>query len=207
MQQSILCVDDDEESRALLCELLREHHPKFAGNAFEGVRELHNGVYDAYVLDQWLPDWTGVQLCRVIRKIDPHGPVLFYTAAAQSQDRDQAMRAGASAYLTKPVDPQRLRCELRVLLELAALESINARVEAERATRDEVARYHAQALIRGGPVKQSIARTMERAARLKAAYAFISSGGTRANFERWWPSLFAAALAHYGVLENLRIFW
>jgi CheY-like chemotaxis protein len=205
--QSVLCVDPDKEVRALLSELLSEHHPTFVDNAFEALRELHSRAYDAFVLEQRLPDWTGVDLCRQIRRHDPHGPILFYTGAARVEDRARAMRVGASAYLCKPVNPHRLRSELHVLLELATLESLDARFEAERATQDELARYDAKGLMGAGGATQTIARSMERTARLRASRVFLNSGGTRANFERWWPSLFAAALAHYQLLENFPKFW
>jgi DNA-binding response OmpR family regulator len=203
--QAVLCVDPDKEVHGLLAELLRDHHPTFVNNAFEGVRELHSRAYDAFVLEQYLPDWSGVDLCRQIRRVDPHGPILFYTAAVRLQDRERALRVGASAYLCKPLDPQRLRAELSVLLELATLESLEARFEAERATQDELARYDAKA--RAGDAKHKLAGAVERTARLQASRAFLKSGGTRANFERWWPSLFAAALAHYQLLENFPMFW
>jgi len=205
--QSVLCVDRDKEVHALLSELLSDHHPTFVSNAFEALRELHTGVYDAFVLEEWLPDWDGVHLCRAIRAVDPHGPILFYTGSTRLKDRERAMRAGASAYLCKTVDPQRLCNELQVLLELATLESISARPEAERATQDELARYAAEVLQCAGAAKQNLACSMERTARLRASCAFLRSGGTRANFERWWPSLFAAALAHYQLLENFPLFW
>jgi DNA-binding response OmpR family regulator len=205
--QAVLCVDPDKEVHGLLAELLRDHHPTFVNNAFEGIRELHSRAYDAFVLEDYLPDWSGVDLCRQIRRVDPHGPILFYTGAVRVKDRERALRVGASAYLCKPVDPQRLRAELSVLLELATLESLDARFEAERATEDELARYDAKALKRAGAATQKLTCSMERTARLQASRAFLKSGGTRANFERWWPSLFAAALAHYQLLENFPMFW
>ena len=47
----------------------------------------------------WAADWSGPSLCREIRKIDPHGTIVFCTAAARDNDRARAMRAGANAYL------------------------------------------------------------------------------------------------------------
>jgi DNA-binding response OmpR family regulator len=202
--QCVLCVDPDVEVHALLAELLRDHHPKFVGNAFEAVRELHSAAYDAFIIEQRLPDWSGTQLAKQIRRTDPNSPILFYTGAAGLRDRERALSAGASAYLSKPVDPQRLRNELRVLIELASIESISARAAATQAAEAELARYAFKA--REAPAT-SLARLAERTARLKAARAFLSSGGTRANFERWWPSVFAAALAHYPLFKNWPLFW
>jgi DNA-binding response OmpR family regulator len=200
--KSILCVQGDEEDRALLAELLRDYRMVFACNGYESLRELGRGVFDGYVLDLWLSDWCGAQLCREVRKIDPHGPVLFCTAAARMEDRKRAMRAGGSAYLCKPVDPSRLLAQLRVLLELADLESTRARVEADRATRAELERHAAELFKRTAESRRSAVRALERISKAKASIAFLKSGGTKANFERWWPALFAGAWANIQPATN-----
>ncbi|MDB5924818.1 MAG: DNA-binding response regulator [Betaproteobacteria bacterium] len=194
--KSILCVQGDEEDRALLAELLQHYRLVFACNAYEALRELGRGVFDGYVLDLWLSDWSGAQLCREVRKLDPHGPILFCTAAARTEDRNRAMRAGGSAYLCKPVDPSRLLAQLRVLLELADLESIRARIEASGVTQAELERRAAEVFKRTGESRRSAVRAVERISKAKASIAFSKSGGTKANFERWWPTLFAGAWAN-----------
>jgi CheY-like chemotaxis protein len=194
--KSILCVQGDDEDRALLAELLRDYRIVFACNGYESLRELGRGVFDGYVLDLWLSDWSGAHLCREVRKIDPNGPVLFCTAAARMEDQNRAMRAGGSAYLRKPVDPSRLLAQLRVLLELADLESIQARMPADRATRAELDRCAAELFKRTGEARRSAVRTVERISKARASIAFLKSGGTKANFERWWPTLFAKVWAN-----------
>jgi two-component system, NarL family, response regulator DevR len=60
-------------------------------------------------LDNWLPDGTGVELCRLIREFDPHNPILFYSAAGYARDIEDALSAGAQAYLVKPVSLDELK--------------------------------------------------------------------------------------------------
>src|SRR5690242_15714750 len=103
--QSILCVDPNREAQALLREILCQYEPVFASNAYDTLRMLDSGFFDAYLLESWLPDFSGFALCREIRRKDPGGTVLFCTAAARTQDRLLALRAGASAYIGKPLDP------------------------------------------------------------------------------------------------------
>jgi DNA-binding response OmpR family regulator len=176
----------------------------FACNGYESLRELGRGVFDGYILDLWLPDWSGAQLCREVRKIDPHGPVLFCTAAARMVDRYRAMRAGGSVYLCKPVDPPQLLAQLRVLLELADLESIRARIEADRAARAELDRRAVELFKRAGESRRSALRAVERTSKAKVSIAFMKSGGTKANFERWWPALFAGTWANVQAATNGR---
>ena len=57
--------------------------------------------YDLYLLDSWLPDGSGLDLCRKIREFDERTPILFYSAAAEI-DRELALSNGAQGYLTKP---------------------------------------------------------------------------------------------------------
>jgi DNA-binding response OmpR family regulator len=191
----ILCVDDNAESTEVLQQILRDHKVTVAGTAFEAIRAMNAHAFHGYILDHWLPDWTGVQLCRTIRETDPHGPIIFCTAAARDEDRRRAMRAGANVYFCKPVDPERLRRQLRVHLELSELESLRAKIEEERAVQDELQRRLSQAVSRTEAAKHLASAAMERTARTRAYKAFVQARGTRAHFESWWPNVFSSARA------------
>jgi twitching motility two-component system response regulator PilH len=201
--KAILCVQSQNEDRVLLADLLARYRTVFACSGYEALRELERGVFDAYVLDYWLSDWSGAQLCREIRKTDPNGPIVFCTAAAHNEDRANALRAGASAYLCKPVDPKRLLGELRVLLELGDLESLQARVEEERAIQEELSRRSAALAQRTKEAQRTAARALERISKAKAAHAFWLARGTRANFERWWPIVYAGACSGHEIQSTL----
>jgi len=64
--------------------------------------------FDLYILDNRLPDSTGVGLLVSLREFDPHTPVLFYSGDGLEDDRRKALDAGAVAYLIKPTDPREL---------------------------------------------------------------------------------------------------
>jgi DNA-binding response OmpR family regulator len=194
-RHSILCVDDDAETRELFADVLNEHELVFAQNAFEALRSANNRPFHACVLDYWLPDWSGPSLCRELRKIDPHAPIIFCTAAARDSDRARGMRAGASTYLTKPVDPEALRSKLRVFLTLAQMESLQAKIEEERVTQEELERRLADVHAHVANANALLASSIERTARAKAYKAFIEAHGTRAHFESWWPTVFGSARA------------
>jgi CheY-like chemotaxis protein len=198
-RRTILCVDDDPESRLLLERILESDRLVFAANAFEAIRCVNAQAFHAYVLDFWLPDWSGPQLCREIRKTDPHAPIVFCTAAARDADKGRAMRAGADAYLCKPIDPAVLRSKLSALLALAEQESLRARVEEERAVQDELQRRMSQLVSRVDAAKELAAASVERTARAKAFKAFVEARGTRGHFESWWPNVFQTARANQEV--------
>ena len=188
--RSVLCADHDPTAHQLVSKLLSSSCTTVpARNAFEALREANARPFDLYVLDYWLPDLSGVSLCREIRKIDPRAPILFCTAAGRDEDRRRALRAGANAYLLKPIDATQFTRQARIALELGDLESLRAKVEEERAVHDELKRLTELAKARALDAREATAHAMQRTARTRAFKAFVEAGGTRANFDRWWPQL------------------
>jgi DNA-binding response OmpR family regulator len=196
-RKSVLCVDEDPETRALLKLAMPDFDVVFVSNAFEAIRAINSRAFDGYVLDYWLPDWAGPALCRDIRKLDPHAPIVFCTSAARDQDRARALRAGANAYLVKPIDPQEFRARLRGLISLADAESLHAKIAEEEAIQDELQRRVVHLRQRVEAAERLSAQSFERIARITAYKAFMDSRGTRAHFERWWPQVFQSAEANH----------
>ena len=58
--------------------------------------------FDLYLLDALLPDLDGFELCRRMRGLDAHTPILFFSGAGYDADRKRGMAAGADAYVIKP---------------------------------------------------------------------------------------------------------
>ena len=58
--------------------------------------------FDLFLLDSRLPDGSGIDLCKGIRQLDVHTPIIFHSAAAYDADKTMALAAGAQGYLTKP---------------------------------------------------------------------------------------------------------
>jgi CheY-like chemotaxis protein len=105
----ILLVEDYEDVRDLATLTLTEYTLTCARNFNEGLRLARQECFDLYILDNWLPDKSGVELCRAIREFDSDTPILFYSAAAYAKDVQEGLLAGAQAYLVKPVIPDELR--------------------------------------------------------------------------------------------------
>lgn len=191
--KTILCIENDRDAEGLQAALVG-YDTIFAPTAFDALRHLNHGFHDAYIVNDWMSDWDGVSLCREIRKMDPKGPILFLTKRDALCQR--ALKAGANSCTGKPIDALKVRTELRVLLGLAHAESDRAKMAAMRAVQHELERCTVEAL-KGSVGKQQIAQTIARTTRTTAFDAFAQSGGTRANFERWWPVFFQGAWARY----------
>ena len=100
----VLCVDDDEDSREMLTELLKLAliEAKTVGTAVQALSSMQEERFELYVLDAWLPEVDGFELCRRMRAIDRHTPILFFSGAAHTADREKGLKAGANAYVVKP---------------------------------------------------------------------------------------------------------
>jgi DNA-binding response OmpR family regulator len=100
----VLSVDDDADAGEMLGLLLKSYGIEVtcAHSALEAWPMITAEAFDLYLLDAWLPQLDGFELCRQIRAIDRETPVLFYSGAAYEADRRQGMAAGANAYVVKP---------------------------------------------------------------------------------------------------------
>ena len=112
-KKHILYIEDHEDTRELVSFVLkqREYEVTTSSTIANGVRLACENSYDLYLLDSWLPDGSGLDLCRKIREFDGHTPILFYSAAAYEIDRELALDSGAQGYLTKPTQNTEL-CDL-----------------------------------------------------------------------------------------------
>ena len=103
-QFAVLCVDDDEDSRVMLGALLSffDVEVKAVGNARQALGLIESEYFDLYLLDVWLPDIDGFELCRRLRAFDPFKPILFFSGAAYETDKQRGIQAGATGYVVKP---------------------------------------------------------------------------------------------------------
>ena len=103
-KKHILYIEDHEDTRELVSFVLkqRDYDVTTSSTFSNGVRLACENSYDLYLLDSWLPDGSGLDLCRKIREFDGYTPILFYSAAVNQTDRELALNSGAQGYLTKP---------------------------------------------------------------------------------------------------------
>jgi len=140
-------MQDDARNRVLLvddcldtCDLLSTAFPHLSftlAHSFEdGLKLARFEQFDLFLLDNWLRDGSGVELCREIRKNDAGTPVLFLSAAASQSDHNEAMAAGASLYLDKPVDLDRLRSILESVIQGPGARNLKAKAGRNRGSLD-----------------------------------------------------------------------
>ena len=115
----ILVIEDDEDSREMLRFLLtaEAYEVVTAKGVGDGLTIALQRGLDIIMIDNWLAEGSGVMLCRYIRVFDQDTPILFHSAAAYETDIQEALDAGAQAYITKPADPKRLLRAIKELIE------------------------------------------------------------------------------------------
>lgn len=100
----ILYVDDHEDSAEMFRLLVSspDYEVETANTVAEAVEMAKSGNFDLYVLDKRLPDGSGTDLCIMLNGLTPGVPCIFYTGDAYEVHRQEAMTAGANAYVPKP---------------------------------------------------------------------------------------------------------
>ncbi len=126
MSKRILIVDDDGPMRSFLCTVLGEEGYRLeeARNGTEGLAMLSASDFDLVVTDLRMPGLSGLDLLREGKKARPEARWVVITAYGSIGNAVEAMRSGASDYLTKPLrDPDELRHVVRRVLREAESEA------------------------------------------------------------------------------------
>jgi CheY-like chemotaxis protein len=119
--KTVLLVDDDMRNIYALSSKLEQLQMNvvFAQNGRMAMEELASSpAIDVVLMDIMMPEMDGYQAMREIRKIERFRamPIIALTAKAMKGDRERCIEAGASDYIPKPVDTERLLSQLRVWL-------------------------------------------------------------------------------------------
>ena len=88
------------------------------GDSSEVLKLLASDRFDALLLDNWMPNLDGIELCRLIRSFDQKILIFFCSGALTEADKRNAFEAGAQGYIGKPVDPDELMATLRAALDI-----------------------------------------------------------------------------------------
>src|SRR5688572_29088827 len=117
----LLIVDDEEVNRELLEGLVESfgHESATAQGGHDALAKL-NAEFDLVLLDAMMPVMDGFEVARRIRanEATAHIPIVMVTALTGKEDRLRAVEAGASDFVTKPIDRTELRVRVTSLLKM-----------------------------------------------------------------------------------------
>ena len=118
----VLVTEDDEEYAEIVAEILRResHEVVIAGSVNGALRFVEQKLPDLAVLDVMLPDGSGHDVARELRKRSPELPILFLSSLDRVTDRIAGFDAGADDYVAKPFHPAEFVARVRALARRSA---------------------------------------------------------------------------------------
>lgn len=119
----ILIVDDDEDTTRLLERIvtMQGHDPTSVNNSLSAVQVAHDVYPDAILMDIMMPEINGIQLCKIFKSIPALKaiPIIIVSALNDAGSKRDTLNAGASDFLSKPVNPDALSQKIMNLLSVA----------------------------------------------------------------------------------------
>lgn len=128
----ILCLEDEADIRSDVVEELEDagHQVLAVANGREGLQEIPGFQPDLIVSDCLMPKMTGLEFFQALRRDLPEftdTPFMFLSAHADKSQMEKGLQLGADAYLTKPIDFDRLLAMVNSLLSRTAKDKTSER--------------------------------------------------------------------------------
>jgi CheY-like chemotaxis protein len=117
---TVLVIDDEPETAEMIAEMIRLTGCEaiLSNGGTQAITQIAKEDPDIIILDVMMPEISGLDLLRYIRR-DPrleHIPVIVVSALSRPEDIQEGMRAGAEAYLTKPVAYRDLKAAVQKII-------------------------------------------------------------------------------------------
>jgi len=171
----VLVVDDETNARAALAELLRDagYTVETAADGFKALAKLETFAPDVLVTDLKMPGLDGISLMRKAQELDPETAAIVMTAYGAVDTAVEAMRRGASDYLTKPINVE----ELTIVLE-RVIERRRLREEALQLRERLSAKDRMENITGSSPPMQRVFETIRQIAPSRASVLITGESGT-----------------------------
>lgn len=117
--KKVLIVDDDAELRSTLSEILKGagYHIDEASSGKEAIEKMASKDFDIALLDLMMPKMNGIETLTELKKITPKTKVIMITAFATVENAVDAIKKGASDYISKPFRIDDLLTTIRRVIE------------------------------------------------------------------------------------------
>jgi DNA-binding NtrC family response regulator len=171
----VLVVDDESSARSALAEILTDEGFKVrtAADGFRALSAAREFAPDVVLTDLKMPGMDGLTLLARLHDEQPECAIVLMTAFGAVESAVAAMRAGASNYLTKPLNSDELLLVLDRALEGVALRREARRLRDQLSERNNIANF-----IGESPEMQSIFKTIQQVAPSRATVLISGESGT-----------------------------
>ena len=120
MKAKVFLVEDDQSIVSLVQYNLQKEgfNVQTSGNGEEAIKDIKNYEPDLILLDWMLPDLSGLNIFKSLKKDKKHKniPIIMLTAKGQEEDKVSALNSGADDYITKPFGHAELIARINALL-------------------------------------------------------------------------------------------
>jgi len=117
---TLLVVEDNPDNMLLIADILEDegYHVLKAIDAEQGIHLLDHERVHLILMDVSLPLMSGLEATHLLKTTKKYKniPIIILTAFAMDSDREAALSAGCDAYLTKPIDEDRLLTTIQKFL-------------------------------------------------------------------------------------------
>ncbi|MCX5895381.1 MAG: diguanylate cyclase [Proteobacteria bacterium] len=122
----ILLVDDEEDARATLSELLElnQFTVTAINSAENALKILQNSSFDMVISDLFMPGMDGIDLTKSVNQMRLDVPVIVMTGFATIESAVESMKAGASDFVTKPFNIDQIKIVINRTLETKRLQKL-----------------------------------------------------------------------------------
>ena len=173
--QTVLVIDDDESLRRVMEYHLQEegYGVVTAVDGRAGLERFQAGPVDLVVTDIRMPEMDGMELLARVKAMQPDVPVVILTAHGTIDSAVEAMKLGATDYLTKPFSREQFKAAVRKALEVGALRTENRRL------REVVAeRFSFASMIAGSRAMRGVTDMAARVAQSDTTVLLAGESGT-----------------------------
>src|SRR5260221_1127110 len=127
----ILIIDDEAEIRESLETVLQleGYTVAVAGSGREGLAQIGQRAFDVVLLDLALPDKNGMDVLSEIRLLHPQQGVIMITAYGRVENAVRAMQSGATNFIQKPWDNEKLLADVRAAVARQRAEEENVQLK------------------------------------------------------------------------------
>jgi len=157
MSANIYIVEDEEPIITLIKYNLEKEGYKvsYSDNGNDGIKGIKNSLPDLVLLDWMLPDFSGVEICKNLKRDSKFKniPIIMLTAKGEEEDKIKGLNSGADDYITKPFSFPELLARVKALLRRSKPSVVTDIVEFEDLKIDRMTRrvYRKKKEIHLGP--------------------------------------------------------
>jgi len=171
----ILLIDDEEPGREALTLILSHagHHVTGATSGGEATQHLARDKFDIIITDLFLPDISGIDILKKVKRDSPLTEVILITGHASAETAVRAMKEGAYDYITKPLNVDELKLIIAKAVEKHRLLSENVYLKKQLRDKFEFAN-----IIGSSPAMQQVFALMKRIVKTDSTVLVTGESGT-----------------------------